>query len=52
MKYSPRDYVLAQRQFRQELQKIPKKNKHKFAVDLLKLVQYAQKEDYENFNLE
>lgn len=35
-----------------EIQKIPKKNKHKFAVDYLHLIQLAQKDDYENFKLE
>lgn len=34
-----------------ELRKIPKKNKPKFFVDYLKLIQYAQQEDYENFEI-
>ena len=35
----------------QELRKIPKKNKSKFFVDYLKLIQYAQQEDYDSFIL-
>lgn len=35
----------------QELHKIPKKNKSKFFVDYLKLIQYAQQEDYENIKI-
>lgn len=50
MKASPRDLYLAKKEFSSQLKKIPKKNKEKFFNDLLKLVQYAQKDDYENFN--
>lgn len=52
MKYSPKDLYLAQREFKDQIKKIPKKNKQKFSVDLIKLVQHAQKDDYENFNFE
>ena len=38
--------------FQQELKKIPKENKSKFFNDLMKLIQYAQKDNYENYNLE
>lgn len=52
MKYSPRDIYLAQKELKNKINSIPKKNKQKFAVDLLKLIEYAQKDDYENFNLD
>lgn len=52
MKYSPKDLFLAQRQLSDKIKSIPKKNKKKFAVDLIKLIEYAQKDDYDNFNLE
>lgn len=34
-----------------EIKKIPKKNKAKFSIDYLKLIKLAQKDDYENFEL-
>lgn len=50
MKYSPRVFYLAQKQLRDSINKIPKKNKQKFAVDLIKLIEYAQKDNYDNFD--
>lgn len=50
MKYSPKDLFLAQRQLRDKINSIPKHNKQKFAVDLVKLIEYAQKDDYDDFN--
>lgn len=35
-----------------EIKKIPKENRVKFQADYIKLIQLAQREDYENFNLE
>lgn len=35
----------------QRINKIPKKNRIKFQADLLKLIELAQKDNYENFNL-
>ena len=40
------------KQIESEIRKIPKKNRMKFQVDYLKLIQKAQKDDYENYNLE
>lgn len=33
------------------INRIPKKNRIKFQCDLLKLIELAQKDDYENYNL-
>lgn len=52
MKYSPKDLFVSQHTLSDKINSIPKKNKQKFAVDLLKLIEYAQKDDYENYNLE
>lgn len=38
-------------QIQNEINKIPRKNRIKFQADYIKLIQLAQKEDYENFNL-
>lgn len=38
-------------QISQSLRTIPKKNKSKFAMDLLTLIEKAHKEDYESFEL-
>ena len=40
-----------QKYLEQEISKIPKKNKHKFSTDLLKLIQLAQKGNYDQFEL-
>lgn len=34
-----------------EIRKIPKKNRKKFFVDYLKLIQLAQKDNYENYEI-
>lgn len=52
MKYSPKDLILAQRMVRDKINSIPKKNKQKFSVDLLKLIEKAHEGDYENFNFD
>lgn len=52
MKASPKDLYLAQKQLKDSIKRIPKKNKQKFAVDLIKLIDFAQKDDYENFIFE
>lgn len=44
-------YFQTKQQITKELRKIPKKNKAKFFVDYLKLIQYAQQENYENFEI-
>lgn len=50
MNITVKDYYW-QKQFMQEqLRSIPKKNRHKFNVDLLRLIQYAQKDNYDNFD--
>lgn len=35
-----------------EIKKIPKKNRVKFQADYIKLIQLAQKDNYENYDLE
>lgn len=50
MKNSPRDIFLTHQHIKDSIKKIPKKNKLKFAVDLLKLIDYAQKDNYDNFD--
>ena len=40
----------AQQDLKRELKKIPKENKLKFSCDLYKLVQIAQKDNYDNFD--
>lgn len=52
MKNTPRDLYLAQKRVKHSIKTIPKKNKHKFAVDLLKLIEKAHEGNYENFNFE
>lgn len=49
---TPRDLYLAQKRVKASIKSIPKKNKQKFAVDLLKLIEKAHEADYENFNFE
>ena len=44
-------YFKTKREFQQKINSIPKKNRIKFQADLLKLIELAGKEDYENFNL-
>lgn len=44
-------YYSLRQQIDREIAKIPKKNRPKFQADYLKLIQLAQKENYENFNL-
>ena len=39
-------------EFEQKIRQIPKKNRIKFQADLLKLIEYAQKDNYENFNID
>lgn len=48
---SPRQMYLAQKRLKDEMKKIPKKNKRKFSVDLIKLISLAQQDDYDNYNL-
>lgn len=43
---------LFRKQIQSEINKIPKKNYLKFQADYIKLIQLAQKDNYENFNLE
>lgn len=50
--FSPRQLYLAQKMLQQEINSIPKKNKEKFSNDLLKLVEKAHEDDYENFYFE
>lgn len=40
------------KQIQIEISKIPKKNRAKFQCDYIKLIELAQKDNYENFNLE
>lgn len=51
MKITPQQYIFAKKQLQDSIKKIPKKNKQKFFVDFLKLIEYAQKDNYENYNL-
>ena len=44
-------YYSLRQQIDREISKIPNKNRPKFQADYLKLIQLAQKENYENFNL-
>ena len=44
-------YFSLRQQIDREISKIPKKNRPKFQADYLKLIQLAQKENYENYNL-
>lgn len=41
---------LMKKQLQESINSIPKQNKHKFGVDLLKLIDIAHEGDYENFN--
>lgn len=41
---------LMKKQLQESIKSIPKENKHKFGVDLLKLIDYAHGADYDNFN--
>lgn len=45
-------YYSLRKQIEREISKIPKKNRIKFQADYLKLIQLAQKDNYENYNLE
>lgn len=45
-------YFKTRQDFQRRIKSIPKKNRIKFQADLLKLIEYAQKDNYENFNLD
>lgn len=47
---TPLEMYNAQKELTKRIKSIPKKNKQKFSVDLLKLIEYAHQEDYDNFN--
>ena len=47
-----REKYIAMKEFRKSIESIPKKNRQKFFVDLLKLIEFAHEGDYENFDLE
>lgn len=48
-KYSAKDFYLAQKQLRQSIQSIPKKNREKFSLDLIKLIDLAHGDNYEDY---
>lgn len=48
---TPRQMYLAHQRLKVEMKKIPKKNRRKFSVDLIKLILLAQQDDYDNYNL-
>lgn len=43
-------YYSLRKQIDKEISKIPKKNRGKFMADYIKLIQLAQKDNYENFD--
>ena len=45
------NYYQLRRRIDDKINKIPKRNKLKFHSDYLKLIELAQKDDYENFEL-
>ena len=49
--YSPKDLYLAQKMLRDKINSIPKKHKSKFSADLVKLIDKAHEDDYENFEI-
>lgn len=49
---TPKQLYEAQKFVRKQIKSIPKKNKEKFSVDLLKLIEIAHEDDYENFYFE
>ena len=42
-------YLRTKQDFQRRINAIPKKNRIKFQADLLKLIELAQKDNYENF---
>lgn len=48
---SPHELYLAQKQLTDSIKSIPKKNKRKFSVDLIKLISLAHEDNYENFEI-
>ena len=44
------NYFILRRQIEDRINKIPKKNKSKFQSDYIKLIELAQRDDYEDFN--
>lgn len=48
--YSASDLIFYKRMLRDKIYFIPKKNKRKFCFDLLKLIDKAYEDNYENFD--
>lgn len=45
------NYYMARQMLQDEIRRIPKKNRSKFNSDYYKLVQLAQREDYEDIEI-
>ena len=48
---SPNQLYQAQKMLRDKIKTIPKENKQKFSLDLLKLIDKAHEDDYDKFQI-